>query len=130
MQKYLKLLIISIFSIIFGINTINAEQSNNAYVTDYNIALMLSKDTKQNIIVIFSASWCEACKILKNDLPSIEGFDNKIICILDIDDNKHLSKQFKIKSLPTSILVDSSSIEKSRLIGYKKDKYEEWLKSL
>lgn len=102
---------------------------DNAFVTDLDLALRLSKDTKQNIVLIFSADWCGFCKVLKRDLPTIEGFDNKIICILDSDKEKRLAKQFKAKSLPTSIMLNPNGQEISRISGYNKVSYEKWLKS-
>lgn len=104
-------------------------KSNNAYVTDYNIALQISKETKQNVVLVFSASWCGFCKTLKKDLPDIKGFDNKIICIVDSDVEKKLTRTFKIRSLPTSILVSPSGDELDRISGYDKSSYEGWLKS-
>lgn len=101
--------------------------SNISYVTDLDLALSLSKETKQNVVLIFSASWCVHCNNLKNDLANIEGFDNKIICILDSDKEKQLSRQFKVKSLPTSILLNSNGQEVSRLSGYNKTSYQKWL---
>jgi thioredoxin-like negative regulator of GroEL len=126
MNKIYSLLLVFLFAVIASSNCYS---QNNAYVTDLDLALQLSKETKQNIVIIFSADWCGACKNLKNDLPTIAGFDNKLICILDVDEERKLARQFKIKNLPTSIILDSDGDEQSRLIGYEKDKYQEWLKS-
>lgn len=106
---------------------VTVSSSSISYVTDLDLALSLSKETKQNVVLIFSASWCVHCNNLKNDLANIEGFDNKIICILDSDKEKKLSRQFKAKSLPTSILLNSSGQEISRLSGYNKASYQKWL---
>lgn len=100
---------------------------DNAYVTDLDLALKLSKETKQNVVLICSATWCGHCKNLKNDLPTIEGFDNKIISILDSDKNKRLARQFNAKSLPTSIILNTDGKEISRIVGYEKNSYSKWL---
>lgn len=105
------------------------ESYDNAYVTDLDLALRLSKDTKQNVVLIFSASWCGFCKTLKNDLPIIKGFDNKIICIIDADKEKKLARQLKAKSLPTSILLNNEGQELSRIVGYEKGSYTKWLEN-
>ena len=107
----------------------SSQTLNNAYVTDLDLALRLSKDTKQNVILIFSASWCSYCKVLKQDLPSIKEFDDKIICILDSDAEKKLARKFKAKSLPTSIMLNSDGEELSRISGYDKTSYSKWLGS-
>lgn len=101
----------------------------NAFVTDLDLALKLSKETNQELVIIFSASWCGYCKTLKNDLATIKHFDNKIICIIDIDSNKKIARQFKVKNLPTSVMLNPEGQEITRNVGYEKPSYEEWLKS-
>lgn len=118
------------FGGVYAQNPVSADQTlDNAYVTDLDLALKLSKETKQNIVLIFSTNWCNYCKILKKDLPDIKEFDNKIICILDSDVEKKLSRKFKAKSLPTSIMLDSDGNEISRISGYDKASYAKWLES-
>lgn len=104
-------------------------ESNNVYVTDLNVATKLGKETKQKIVVIFSASWCGHCTNLKNDFPQIKEFDNKIVCILDSDVEKKLARQFKIRTLPTSIMLDFEGNEINRITGYQKEPYKKWLQS-
>lgn len=103
--------------------------SDNAYVTDLNLALRLSKETKQQVVVIFSASWCNFCNLLKRDLPNLSGFDNKIICILDTDVEKKLARKFKVKTWPTSVILNHNGEEISRITGYNKVQYSEWLET-
>lgn len=109
-------------------NNIQATETANVYVTDLNVALKLSRDTKQKLVLIFSATWCGHCKTLKQDFPYIKEFDDKIVCILDSDIEKKLARQFKARSLPTSIVLDSDGNEISRIVGYDKTSYTKWLK--
>lgn len=132
MKNIIIALILSVGTINFihYVNIVYAQtESNHAYVTDLDLALRLSKDTKQNVVLIFSASWCGFCKTLKKDLPTIKEFDNKIICILDTDEEPKLAKKFKIKSLPTSIILNSDGEELTRMMGYEKVPYSNWLKT-
>ena len=101
----------------------------NAYVTDLSVALRLSKETKQKVVVVFSASWCGYCNALKKDLVDLKGFENKILCIVDVDEDKKLSRQFKAKTLPTSVILDEKGNETDRLSGYEKNSYQKWLKN-
>lgn len=114
---------------IYAQNAIVVQQQyfENAYVTDLNLALNLSKETKQNVVLIFSADWCAYCQTLKKDLPYIKEFDNKIICILDVDKERKLSRKFNAKTLPTSIVLNPNGEELSRLSGYNKIQYSKWL---
>lgn len=102
---------------------------NNAYVTDLNLALRLSKETKQKLVLIFGADWCGPCVSLKKDLIDLQGFDSKIICILDFDSNKKDVKLFRVKNVPTSIIIDIDEKEIARLSGYDKDSYQKWLQN-
>lgn len=129
-MKYLMICIgflITFVNPIITTTTYSQTSSDHAYVTDLELALKLSKQTKQKVVVIFSASWCSFCKILKNDMPYLSGFDNKIICILDVDQEKKLAKKFKTKSLPTSIKLNEDGEELDRIIGYEKIPYSKWL---
>lgn len=102
-------------------------QQSVGYVTDLNLALNLSKETKQEVLLIFSASWCQYCQNLKNDLSELNNLDNKIICIVDTDDEKKLSKKFKVKTLPSSFILNNNGETISYRIGYDFNSYNEWL---
>lgn len=61
----------------------------------------------------FEASWCGACKQLdkilnKSDLP-IEHID------VDDDKNEALIEKYKVKSLPTIVLIDEDGNE---IVGF------------
>lgn len=103
--------------------------NSNGYVTDLDTAMSLSKDTKQNILLIFGAEWCGHCRSLKKDLPYLDHLDNKIICVINTDDNKKLARKFGVKSLPTSILLDNEFVERNKMTGYDKNSYSKWLES-
>ena len=68
----------------------------------------------------FTASWCGPCQSFKPIMESLraEGHD---IEILDIDKYESLSKQYKIASVPTTIIeeliVPTSVVEVSREVG-------------
>lgn len=103
-------------------------QDSIGYVTDFNLALNLSKETGQDVLLIFSASWCQFCQNLKNDLSILNHLENKIICVVDADEEKKLSKKFKIKTLPSSFILNKNGETISSHTGYKFDSYNDWLK--
>jgi thiol-disulfide isomerase/thioredoxin len=80
--------------------------------------------TKQKLL-IFSAEWCPACKKLKKELNDLNLKDFEIE-IMDADKNKELKQKFKIKYLPTSIILIEEK-EMSREIGYDRLKYQKWI---
>lgn len=127
----IKLIVSLLFIFILTINSAYSEintdyMMNNGYVTDLDTAMSLSKDTKQNILLIFSADWCGHCTNLKEDLSSMSQLDNKIICVIDVDKYKKLARKFGAKSLPTSIILDNEFKEYTRITGYNKIDYKKW----
>lgn len=102
----------------------------NIVYDDYRKSLDLSKIHKRKLIVVFSADWCVYCQDLKKDLKYFKGLDKFIICIIDVDKEKKIPSKFRIKNLPTSVGLNAEEKELSRLVGYRKNKYETWLDSL
>jgi thioredoxin-related protein len=105
-------------------------KSNVVY--DLPTAEKLAKQYKRNIILIFSADWCDYCKELKKviDNKSIKNLQDYIICLINIEKNQDLVKQYEVKRLPTSILLNDTLKEWSRKVGYQTEEYELWLKNL
>lgn len=59
-------------------------------------------------ILVFSASWCSACKTLKNKLQ-MKGVVYEEI---DVDDpeNESLVVAYKVRSLPTTIILKDGEV--------------------
>ncbi len=56
------------------------------FKTDYKDAVKVSTALNQDLILIFTASWCGPCKNLKSDLTKYSDlFKDTTICIIDID---------------------------------------------
>jgi thioredoxin 1 len=72
------------------------------------------------MIVDFWAGWCAPCHALAPILRELaEEFDDRIIFAkVDVDNNRDLASQFKIKSLPTLILFKDGK-EWDRFSGVK-----------
>ena len=96
-----------------------------------DLLLAEALDTKKQLLIVFWADWCGFCRTLKQDLPAIIDLNKYVICLIDVDnkDNKELVDHFKVKIIPTSILVDSKeNKEIKRMSGYEKTKYSLWIK--
>ena len=116
-------------------------------------------DYKGNLILLnFWATWCAPCREEMPSLDSLqvqENFDNLKIFAINIgkEDEKKtskffedlqiqnlklyfdppttLAKKFKLRGIPTSILIDKEGLEFARIIGstdFKDRKFIEWLK--
>jgi len=77
----------------------------------------------------FYAEWCGPCKGLS---MVVKGAADKITIPVEdvnIDENIMLSQQFKIRSVPTMILVDAQENEIKRHVGLMNEaQLLEWLK--
>jgi len=63
----------------------------------------------------FTATWCGPCKAFKpvmNEVAS-EGYS---VQILDIDQNKALTQQYNVRSVPTTI-IEENGVEVDRFVG-------------
>jgi len=101
--------------------------TNNIFYDEYNKVIELSKKHNKKIVLIFGADWCPYCKDLKKDVKNIDGLKQYIVCFIDTDKNEDLVKNYRIKSLPTSIIIDATERELARKTGYKNKDYNEWL---
>lgn len=130
MKKFI--LILSLFflhqNIVFSENnSLITEKIHQEYISDLDTALDLSKHNNKKILLIFSASWCQFCENLKNDLSSLDNIDDKIICIVDIEQDKKMARKFKIKTLPSSFLVEGNGNITTSITGYDFNTYNKWL---
>lgn len=75
----------------------------------------------------FSASWCGPCKMLAKTLSTIES--PLPIEEVDIDANPTLTQQFRVRGVPTLVLVEDD-IEVKRRVGVMSGpEFLEWVNS-
>ena len=80
------------------------------------------------IVFYFTAEWCQPCKKVKPVVEEMkkEGFQFQMI---DADYEKLLIKRFKIKAVPTFILLEDGK-ELNRITGAKtREELEEFIKN-
>ena len=81
----------------------------------------------RNVLIIFGADWCKYCKILKEDMPSM-NLNGYVVCVVDVTKNKEAKIKSGISSLPTSVVMEGGK-EVARSVGYSKEQYKEWLEA-
>lgn len=117
-------------SIIGSIGLADDHIFNTGFIIDnHEVAQSLSKETQMPLLTIYSADFCGYCQKLKKDIVELDTLDRFIVCIVDVEKNKELQTQMKVKNLPTSIITINNK-EVSRKIGYNKKEYKDWLNSL
>lgn len=105
---------------------------NPYFVDNLGDAIALSESSNKPILVVFGAEWCKYCKILIDDLndeDSIRVLNDFIICSIDIDKDKAISQDFKVRNLPDSRILNNK-IEIAAYVGYNgKKKYLTWVRN-
>jgi len=105
----------------------------NSIIYDYGKGLELSKKLAKPLLVVLKNDSCKYCKILDDDVKKLKLLDYFVVCFIDTESDRELSKKFRYKVVPTSIAIDCSgekNIELSRKEGYKYEKYKDWLQSI
>jgi thioredoxin 1 len=78
-------------------------------------------------VLRFTASWCQPCKALAQQLEEINT--NLPIEVIDIDDNQALAMEYGIRSVPTLIMMDENVEVKRRTGLVAKNLLQEWLEN-
>lgn len=113
--------------LMLGLMTISAKSANSdglVFLESHKDAIELEDEA---VLIVFGTEWCKYCHILKRDMPSLSLDDYKIV-ILDAEKNKEISREYGIKSYPTSVIMLNKK-EVSRKSGYDKEEYQKWLES-
>ena len=75
-------------------------------------------------VLRFTASWCQPCKALAQQLNELEL--NEYITVIDIDEQPEIAKQYGVKTVPMLMVMDNNK-EVSRLRGVRaKDLLIDW----
>ena len=73
----------------------------------------------------FTASWCGPCKSMAKTLENIDT--DKLVYVIDIDEQPEKAKQYGIRGVPTLVMVDGEK-EIARIVGLKPEsELREWL---
>lgn len=65
----------------------------------------------------FYGTYCNPCKSLTKIINEIEFKDNFSVVSCDVEDEWELADRFKIKSVPTCVLIDENENEVKRWVG-------------
>lgn len=76
---------------------------------------MVNNERKQMKILVFTMKTCNPCKTMKVELEQ-KGLTSNITFI-DAQDNLELTKQYNIRSVPTTIMLSDTGELISRISG-------------
>lgn len=102
--------------------------------TDYSLdeAMKLAKERNQFVFVIFHATWCGPCKSFKaftiDDNRTREALHPYIRARVDINQDRKSSQKYKVRSVPTYLILDKDgNIIKKGLGNKGVDEFLRWL---
>jgi thioredoxin 1 len=78
-------------------------------------------------VLRFTASWCQPCKALAQQLEEINT--NLPIEVIDIDNNQALAMEYGIRSVPTLVMLNENVEVKRRTGIVAKNLLQEWLEN-
>ena len=101
MKKLLKIWFIILLTLVLNINSLVSYSAPPIFTKAPDEAFALSEDMKLDVLLVFTASWCASCQVMKNDIhTNLDNFQNTIICYVDYDEYKSMAIQYKVKVLP------------------------------
>lgn len=100
----------------------------------YKDAVKASTAEGKYTVLVFSAKWCNPCKMLHKNLAApavqeeLKNF-NIVEIDIDIDGNKDLCTTFKVGSIPHMAIVDGDRLVDSQVGVQTPRELVDWLKS-
>ncbi len=109
-----------------GIATWTARMPGHRWERDIAAGFNKARDDGMPVFVFFTADWCQPCRQLKqgvlHEREVMNGLDeNYVLVKVDMTDtngpNNGIAQQFRVRGIPTIILIDMESGEFDRYTG-------------
>ena len=111
--------------VIYAVTTINQPKPTIKWNENLQNALTEAEENNKLILINFTAKWCPACQIMKQEVlptkPVEKAIKKQYIPVhADIDENNlaaNWATNYNIEAIPTFIIINTSGTEIARLEG-------------
>jgi thioredoxin-related protein len=90
--------------------------------TDYRAGLAKARESRQPVLIMFSASWCGPCNLMKQNVFNQQNVQRAlydyVAIYVDVDEQQALMQQYKAQFLPTFVVLKADGSELGRFVGY------------
>lgn len=103
---------------------------DGVFIDDPERAFVFAKDHKKDVLLVFTADWCKYCKIMQDDIRGdLKVVDDMVVCYVDFDSRKDLVENYKVGTIPDSMVYEAGQVELGRRLGYTGlDSFRAWLR--
>lgn len=104
----------------FASTPIQTGPSIESVPTSFQEALATANKVKKPLYVLFTATWCPACKEMKINLQDpqvIAKLKSYVVYFVDTDKERAVARQYGIRAIPVSMIFDVNGSEVKRQIG-------------
>jgi thiol:disulfide interchange protein len=100
---------------------------------NFEQAKQFSKQSGKPILAVFSATWCKWCQKLEQETLTDSSvrkvMSNYVYIKIDTDTSKELVSEYKVRGLPTTLIINSDGVEIKKEAGFMDtNKMREFLK--
>lgn len=119
--------VVSAFALVLAYQVVKtalpAPKSTVAWLTSYSTARAQSATTRKPLILLFSAGWCDSCRILKRTTlvdSRVEALLKEGVAVeINVDDpeNRALVSEFQVRGIPAIHVVSGDGNPVSSIVG-------------
>ncbi|XP_039010477.1 thioredoxin H-type 1-like [Hibiscus syriacus] len=82
-------------------------------------------ESKQLVVVDFTASWCEPCRFISPFLAELaKKFPNVMFLKVDVDELKEVAAEWGVEAMPSFLFIKEGK-EAGRVVGAKKEELQQ-----
>ncbi|PKU69438.1 thioredoxin H1-like [Dendrobium catenatum] len=94
-------------------------------IEEWNEQIELAQESKQLVIVDFTAAWCVPCRMIAPIFDELaKKFVDVVFLKVDVDDLKTIAQEWEITAMPTFIFLKEGTLL-DKLVGANEDELNE-----